>query len=97
MGCEHGEILQLEIVEADLVHSNETYRLDKIAMSQLKFKSVKSQIRRDKKVMEIKERKAVKRLMKAKKLKDLRRENPAIRIDEEAFLGNIFTWMQGLS
>ncbi len=35
--------------------------------------------------------------MKAKKLKDLRRENPAIRIDEEAFLGNIFTWMQGLS
>lgn len=57
-------------------------------MSQLKFKSVKSQIRRDKKLTQIKERKAAKRLMKVRKLKDLRRENPDIRIDEETFLGN---------
>lgn len=60
-------------------------------MSQLKFKSVKSQIRRDKKLTEIKERKAAKRLMKAKKLKELRRENPDVRIDEESFLGSFFS------
>lgn len=89
VGCEHGEILQLELVEKDLHHSSETYKLTATKIDQLKFKSVKSQIRRDKKLAQIKERKAAKRLMKARKLKDLRRENPDIRIDEAAFLGEI--------
>lgn len=90
MGCEHGEILQLELTENDLINSSETYELSGIKMSRLKFKSVKSQIQRDKKLLQIKERKAAKRLMKYRKLKDLRRDNPDIRIDEDAFLGNIF-------
>lgn len=36
----------------------------------------------------IRKRKAAKRIIKVKKLKDLRRENPDVRIDETAFLGN---------
>lgn len=90
MGCEHGEILQLEIVETDLQHSSESYQLNEIRMTQLKFKSVKSQINRDRQLRRIKQRKAGKRLMKVKKLKQLRRENPDVRIDEAAFLGNFF-------
>lgn len=90
VGCEHGEILQIEIVDEDLVQSNETYELSTIKTSQLKFKSVKSQIQRDKKLLEIKKRKAAKRLMKEQKLKDFRRENPNVRIDEDAFLGKTF-------
>lgn len=88
MGCEHGEILELDVHENDLNHdSNETFRLNDIKVKQLKFKSVKSQIRRDKKLTAIKERKAGKRLMKSQKLKELKRQNPDIRIDENAFLG----------
>lgn len=89
VGCEHGEILQFEIVESDLINSSESYELSRIKMNQLKFKSIKSQIRRDKKLLEIKRRKAAKRLMKIRKLKELRRQNPDIRIDEDAFLGKL--------
>lgn len=88
MGCQHGDILELEIVEANLIHSNESYKLSGIGIKQSKFKSVKSQIRRDKKLADIKKRKAAKRLMKTEKLAQLRRDNPDIRIDEDAFLGN---------
>lgn len=81
--------MELDIHEDDLNHnSSETYKLSGIKLIELKFKSVKSQIRRDKKITAIKERKAAKRLMKSQKLKELKRDNPNIRIDENAFLGN---------
>ncbi|XP_037036270.1 cilia- and flagella-associated protein 44 isoform X2 [Bradysia coprophila] len=85
-GCEHGDILQFEITETDLLHSSETYQLNGIKMIQTKFKSVKSQINRDRQLRRIKQRKAGKRLMKVRKLKDLRRANPDVRIDEATFL-----------
>lgn len=88
VGCEHGEILELDLCEKDLKHdSSETYRLSEIKVTHLKFKSVKSQIRRDKKLIQIKERKAAKRLMKVQKLKEFRRDNPDVRVDESTFLG----------
>jgi len=97
VGCEHGEILQLDIAETDLIHTSETYRLSGIKMEQLKFKSVKSQIKRDKQIRRIKQRKAAKRIMKVRKLKDLRKQNPDIRIDEATFLGNKFPCLAHIS
>lgn len=52
------------------------------------FLTYKAQIRRDIKIREIEERKAKKVEKKRKEMEKIKKENPGLEIDEEAFLGN---------
>lgn len=51
------------------------------------FTTYKSQIRRNIKLKEIAERKEKKREKKRKEMEKVKKENPGLEIDEEAFLG----------
>lgn len=52
------------------------------------FTSYKSQIKRDIKLKEIEEKKAKKRAKKMEEMEKVKKENPGLEIDEEAFLGD---------
>lgn len=55
-------------------------------MMRFTFKSVKSELLREKKIREIDERRRSKRLKKIKSLEKLREANPDIMIDEDTYL-----------
>lgn len=56
-------------------------------MKRFTFKSIKSELLREKKIQEIDERREKKRLKKMKSLEKLREMNPDIMIDEDTYLG----------
>lgn len=56
-----------------------------------RFTTYKSQIRRNKKIRQIEAKKAKKLKKKLKEMKKVREENPGLEIDEDAFLGNLFS------
>ncbi|XP_055624931.1 cilia- and flagella-associated protein 44 isoform X2 [Toxorhynchites rutilus septentrionalis] len=86
IGCRHGQILEVALPDKPQPYTDISYHLKEINIRQLTFQSVKSEIRRNIRIAEIENKKQLKRLKKMKSLEKIRAENPAVEIDDEAFL-----------
>lgn len=85
-GCQRGNIVQADLPEHPNAYTETSYHLKHIPINEFRFKSIKSQIRRNEKIKQIELRKEQKRQRKLKKLDTMKRDNAALDIDEEAFL-----------
>lgn len=88
VGCQYGEILEVDLPEAALPYTNLSYRLEHVDAKVFKFVSIKSSLRRAIYLAQAEDRKFEKKMKKVRSLEKLRKENPDIKIDEETFLGN---------
>lgn len=87
-GCKRGHVVQSDLPEQPNSYTDTSYHLDQVPVSQFKFKTVKSQIRRNEKVIQIERGKEEKLKRKEKKLQKLLIENPELEINEENFLAD---------
>lgn len=86
-GCRHGDVLQIELPEAPLdIYTETTYQLKHLPINHFKFKSIKSQIKRNERIKQIEQRREQKRERKMREVEEKKRENP--RFDVEAFLAD---------
>lgn len=79
----------MDLPEYSRSYTELSFRLTHIETKVHTFKSVKSSLRRAIQLAEMQERKMQKKLKKQQSLEKIRKNNPDIKIDEEAFLGII--------
>jgi WD40 repeat protein len=91
VGCQHGQVSEISILNTEEFQQKFTYLLDNVEVKSLTFKSTKSQMKRDLKLREIEERRAVRRKEKKKEFERLQIEDPMMNMTEEEFLGELFT------
>lgn len=85
-GCKQGDVVQIDMPEHPNAYTETSFHLSRVPIIHFKFKSIKSQIRRNEKIKQIEAKKDQKRQRKLKDLEKLRKENYGLDIDEEAFL-----------
>ncbi|XP_030750373.1 cilia- and flagella-associated protein 44 [Sitophilus oryzae] len=87
VGCIHGQMMEIQLPEEEQPYTDISFRL--FLDVQLNcFKTYKSQIKRDIKIKEIEERKAKKVAKKREHMEQVKKDNPGLEIDEEAFLAD---------
>lgn len=86
IGCLYGEVYECDLPEQERSYTDISYDLYRVEPRKMKFKSTKSQIRRDEYLAEVAKRKEKKREKKMEELKLIKKENPGFAIDEERFL-----------
>ncbi|CRK89887.1 CLUMA_CG003434, isoform A [Clunio marinus] len=88
LGCKHGEVTQIDLPESSNASTSTSYHLDQVPVKTFKFKSVKSQILRNKRMKEIELEKMKKREKKVKELEKMKKDDPLMEINEEEFLAD---------
>lgn len=88
VGCKRGDIVHAELPEHPNAHTETSYHLQHVPLNVFRFKSIKSQFRRNEKIKQIEQRKEQKRQQKLKDLEKVKIERPELEIDEEAFLAD---------
>lgn len=89
IGCQRGDVIQAELPEYPNTPYTETsYHLKHVPLHHFKFKSIKSQIRRNNQIKQNETRKELKHQRKLRDLEKKKRENPEDEINEEAFLAD---------
>ncbi|CAG2058060.1 unnamed protein product [Timema podura] len=86
VSCRHGQLLELALPERQRSYTLVSFHLSHVERKQIEFHSVKSQIRRDLKLLEIAKAKEKRRQKKKAELAQFRAEHPGIEVDEETFL-----------
>lgn len=87
-GCKLGDVIQSDLPEQPNASTETSYFLGQVPVSQFKFKSIKSQIRRNERIKQIEMRKDQKRQRKLRQLEKMKSENYDLDIDEESFLAD---------
>lgn len=87
-GCKHGDVIQSDLPEQPNASTETSYFLGQVPVFTFKFKSVKSQIRRNERSKQIELRKDQKRQRKVRQLEKMKSENFDLDINEEAFLAD---------
>jgi cilia- and flagella-associated protein 44 len=85
-GCKQGDVVQADLPEHPNAYTETSFHLSQVPMSHFKFKSIKSQIRRNEKIKQIEAKKEQKRQRKLRELKRMKEENEHLEVNEEAFL-----------
>lgn len=88
IGCKLGDVVQADLPERPTASTETSYQLKHVPLNHFKFKSIKSQVRRNERIKQIEIRKEQKRQRKIKLLEKTRKENPEIDINEEAYLAD---------
>lgn len=85
-GCKFGDVVQSDLPEQPNAYSETSYHLNQVPVSNFKFQSIKSHVRRSEKIKQIETRKDQKRQRKLKHIDQLRIDEPELEIDEANFL-----------
>lgn len=85
-GCKYGDVVQADLPERPNAYSETSFHLKHVPLNHFKFKSIKSQIRRNEKIKQLEMQKEQKHKRKLKELERKKKENPELDIDEEEFL-----------
>lgn len=94
IGTKGGDYIETTIPDKPVTYTTTSYQLIDVRFNIIKFKSVKSQIRRDILLAEIEKKKEEKLERKKEELKKMRDENPHLDIDENTFLGKSTDYIQ---
>lgn len=87
LGTRLGDVLQIELPETTTeMYTETTYQLKHLPINHFKFKSIKSQIKRNERIKQIEQRREQKRERKLRELDAKKKENP--RFDVEAFMAD---------
>nr|CAD7399612.1 unnamed protein product [Timema cristinae] len=86
VSCRRGQLLELALPERQRSYTLVSFHLSHVERQQIEFHSVKSQIRREFKLLEIAKAKEKRRQKKKVELAQFRAEHPGIEVDEETFL-----------
>lgn len=81
-----GYIMEVELPGDRQEYTSKSFQLN-LDPKYNRFKTYKSQIRRNKKIQQIEAKKSKKLKKKLKELEKVKQENPGLEIDEDAFLG----------
>lgn len=76
VGCQRGDVVQADLPERSNSYTDTSYHLSQVPLNHFKFKSIKSQIRRNQKVKQIELRKEQKRQRKLKEIEKRKKEDP---------------------
>lgn len=87
-GCKLGDVVQADLPERPNAYTETSYHLNNVPLTQFKFMTIKSQIRRNEKIKQIDARKEQKRQRKLKALEKMKRDNPEAEVDEDVFLAD---------
>lgn len=85
-GCKYGDVVQADLPERPNAYSETSFHLKHVPLNHFKFKSIKSQIRRNEKIKQLEMQKEQKHKRKLRELEKKKKENPELDIDEEEFL-----------
>ena len=88
VGCKNGHVIEADVPEKPNTYTDVSFHLGHIPLKYLKFKSVKSLIKRNLKIKDIEVRKQTKRAKKLKELEKLQMDNPEVDINQETFLAD---------
>lgn len=80
-------MMQLQVPAEPQTYTDVSFRLELESQSNI-FTTYKAQIKRDIKIREIEERKAKKVAKKREQMEQIKKDNPGLEIDEEAFLAD---------
>lgn len=87
LGCKLGDVLQIELPETNSeIYTETSYQLNHLPINHFKFKSIKSQIKRNERIKQMEQIREQKRERKLRELDEKKKENP--RLDVDAFLAD---------
>lgn len=83
-----GHCVEFDLPTTVQDYTKVTYHLEKVQPRAFRFNSVKSSIEQEIARLEIQKAKEARRAVRKQDLEKMREVNPALDIDEEAYLGN---------
>lgn len=86
IGTDCGDIIETDLPERPRSYTDISYNLSHIEFRKMSFKSIKSELKRQKHMKEIEKQKKIKILAKMNDLVKMKSENPGINIDENEYL-----------
>lgn len=90
VGCMEGHCVEFDLPTGVQDYTKVTYHLERVELRVFRFSSVKSAIKQEIVRVAIEKAKEARKALRRQELEKMKELNPALDIDEEAYLGKIF-------